>query len=363
MQKLLADHPSLLAGNQMNPRAPRKWLLVSRETPLSSTQGGAGRWSVDHLFLDQDAVPTIVEVKRSSDTRIRREVVGQLLEYAANAVVYWPVESLISQFESTQTAQGQDPSEILAEFLGENEDANTFWGRVKTNLQAGKIRLVFVADYIPPELQRIVEFLNGQMSSAEVLAVQIKQYVGEGFKTLIPRVIGQTAQAQQAKTVGPKSTIEWDEDSFFQLVEKRVGAQDVVTAKQILEWAKAANLIITWGKGATDPGFRIKVDHDDLEHAIAGIWSYGAGQVTNLEILYDQLNANQHDTNTKRLEFLRQLGAIPGVGSYLGGTKIRPNIPLSLFHRQGSLDQLLKALNWAVQTMKSAVDQPTSTEN
>ena len=53
---------------------------------------------MDHLFLDQDSIPTIVEVKRSTDTRIRREVVGQLLDYAANAVVYWPVERLQAQF-------------------------------------------------------------------------------------------------------------------------------------------------------------------------------------------------------------------------------------------------------------------------
>jgi hypothetical protein len=32
-------------------------------------------------------VPTLLEVKRSSDTRIRREVVGQMLDYAANGVV------------------------------------------------------------------------------------------------------------------------------------------------------------------------------------------------------------------------------------------------------------------------------------
>ena len=61
--------------------------MLSREAPLASEQDGAGRWSVDHLPLDQDAIPTIVEVKRSSDTRIRREVVGQMLDYAANAVL------------------------------------------------------------------------------------------------------------------------------------------------------------------------------------------------------------------------------------------------------------------------------------
>ena len=52
---------------------------------MEVTSSDGGRWLVDRLFLDQDGVPTLVEVKRSSDTRIRREVVGQLLEYAANA--------------------------------------------------------------------------------------------------------------------------------------------------------------------------------------------------------------------------------------------------------------------------------------
>jgi hypothetical protein len=35
-----------------------------------------------------------VEVKCNIDTRIRPEVVGQMLDYVANAVVYWPVEAL-----------------------------------------------------------------------------------------------------------------------------------------------------------------------------------------------------------------------------------------------------------------------------
>jgi hypothetical protein len=59
--------------------------------------------------------------------------------------------------------------------------------------------MLFVADETPPELQRIVEFLNEQMQAAEVLAIEIKQYVGEGHKTLVPRLIGQTAKAQATK--------------------------------------------------------------------------------------------------------------------------------------------------------------------
>jgi hypothetical protein len=102
LQKLLADYPNLLAGDQIDTTEPRRWLLVSREMPLASEEDGSGRWSVDHLFLHQDAISTIVEVKRSTDTRIRREVVGQMLDYAANAVVYWPVETLRSRFVSNR---------------------------------------------------------------------------------------------------------------------------------------------------------------------------------------------------------------------------------------------------------------------
>ena len=121
------------------------------------------RGYLDHLFLDQDAVPTLVEVKRSENTQIRREVVGQMLDYAANGVAFWSVEDIRSRYEDTCRRQGVDPDQQLRECLGADDAADGYWQRVKTNLQAGRIRLIFVADKIPLGLRRIVEFLNGQM--------------------------------------------------------------------------------------------------------------------------------------------------------------------------------------------------------
>jgi len=69
-----ADFQELLA-NQINDAQPRRWLLISREAVLPSEENGSDRWSVDHLFLDQDAIPTLVEVNRSCDTRIFRKIV------------------------------------------------------------------------------------------------------------------------------------------------------------------------------------------------------------------------------------------------------------------------------------------------
>lgn len=100
LQEMLTEYPGLLAGEQINSEQPRRWLLVTREMAVQSEEDGAARWSLDHLFLDQDAVPTLVEVKKGSNTDIRRKVIGQMLDYAANAVAYWPVEEICAKFES-----------------------------------------------------------------------------------------------------------------------------------------------------------------------------------------------------------------------------------------------------------------------
>ena len=197
LQDLVARYPGLLAGSQMTPGVPRRWMLIRREMGVPSSEGGGDHWSADHLFIDQDAVPTIVEVKRSTDTRIRREVVGQMLDYAANGVVYWPVENLRATHEATCTADGRDPAEELHQLLGADSDPDAFWARVGDHLAAGRVRMVFVADVVPPELQRVVEFLNEGMSRAQVYAVELPQFVAAtGQRTLVPRLIGATAAAR-----------------------------------------------------------------------------------------------------------------------------------------------------------------------
>lgn len=225
LQKYLADYPNLLAGDQMDEAKPKRWLFISREVGVPKEEGGSDTWSLDHLFLDQDGIPTFVEVKRSSDTRSRREVVAQMLDYAANAVVYWPIDRIRTCFEASCDKQGIDPIERFRELLGAEDSQliEDFWEKTKTNLQAEKIRLVFVADYIHPEMRRIVEFLNGQMDPAEVLAVEIPQYVGKSQRAVVPRVIGLTAKAEAAKGKRPPNERKtWDKNLLFEDVKARI---------------------------------------------------------------------------------------------------------------------------------------------
>lgn len=192
LQALIADHPELLDGKQIRPGDPRRWILVTREKGIAENVDSGTRWALDHLLVDQDAMPTLVEVKRGRNSDIRRSVIGQMLEYAAHAAQSWSAPELRRAFEESTSARELDPDDELAQLLQEDEppDAEGFWQRVVTNLAAGRLRLLFVADDIPDPLKRVVEFLNAKMPDLEVLAVEIKQFHGTSTQTLVPRVIG-----------------------------------------------------------------------------------------------------------------------------------------------------------------------------
>lgn len=346
LQELLARYPDLLAGDQIDSSQPRRWLLIRREAPIPAEQGGAGWWAVDHLFLDQDGVPTLVEVKRSSDTRSRREVVGQMLDYAANAVAYWPVEGIRATFEANCRARDREPEQILAEFLGPDADQEQFWHRAKTNLQAGRVRLIFVADQIPRELQRIVEFLSRQMDPAQVLAVEVKQYEGQGLKTLVPRVVGRlpdngTDSAQKRR---------WDENSFLREVELKRGTAEAQIVRRIIGWARERNLRPSWGRGKHDGSFYPMVDHGGMSHSLFGLWTSGTAQIQ-----FGVMRSRPpFDSEARRMELLDRLNQIPGVALPAEAITKYPSIRLSSFGNSETLAQFLDVFDWAVGVIRGS---------
>ena len=204
LQALLAEHPELIDGERIRPDDARRWILIKREKGIAKTPDAGDHWALDLLLIDQDAIPTLVEVKRGSNSEIRRKVVGQMLEYAAHATGSWAVGAIRRDFEE----RTDDPETALRELLGDDPDAEAFWESVRLNLSAKRIRLLFVADRIPSELERIVTFLNQQMQNVEVPAVEIKQFSSETTKALVPRVIGLTAAAPSKSAPRTKLTRE-----------------------------------------------------------------------------------------------------------------------------------------------------------
>ena len=343
-QRLLARFPELLVGDQIDPQNPRRWLLVRREQPISTGELGASQWAVDHVFLDQDGIPTLVEIKRQTDSRVRREVVGQMLDYAANCATYWSVEILRSSFEKTCINEGRSTEATLTEFLGSPESVEDFWLRVKTNLQAKKIRLLFVADVIPLELRRIVEFLNEQMDPAEVLAIELRQFSGKELKTLVPTVYGQSQESvSRRSTVRPR----WDEASLFDKLAQTVGPKEVEISKKIYHWMRKGGtreLVFGTGKenGSVYPMFKPSGVY------INPVYLSSDGK---LYLQFGSLGGKPVFGSTEsRRAFMQQFNAIKGVNFADADLSKYPSIPLrTIAGDPDGAEKVIAALNWMEQ--------------
>lgn len=210
LQVLVAKYPNLLAGDQIDPERPRRWLLVRREYGVKSEADAAvGR--ADHLLLDQDGVPTFVEVKTVHNGGLRRDAIAQVIDYAANATKYEPVDRMREFVEGSDALSGTETVEDLIE--GEEYGVEDFWSKVASNLDLGRVRLIILSEAIPPEMRAIVEFMNRQMSPAEVLAVEIRQYQSdhEDQQILVPTVYGLTEEARQRKKATSATSYDVDE--------------------------------------------------------------------------------------------------------------------------------------------------------
>ncbi|MBL8810489.1 MAG: hypothetical protein JNM43_09965 [Planctomycetaceae bacterium] len=350
LQELLAKYPDLLAGEQMNPEEPRRWLLVTREMSVPDEDEGAGRWSVDHLFLDQDAIPTLVEVKRSTDTRIRREVVGQMLDYAANAVVYWPVEQIQSKFQWRCESEGGDPEEELAGFLRGSCAPDDFWVNVKTNLQAGRVRLVFVSDVIPTELRRVVEFLNAQMDPAEVLAIEVRQFVGDRMKTLVPRVLGQTESARQKRSATTSTDFGIEASEFLRQVDEGRSKDEANTIRRLIDWARNAGLRDNFNQRAKGSSFTPALDHDGGRVFPVSVQQKGM-VVIQLRWLKDH---EPFVSIPKRNELLRRLQELPELRTTDSSLEGYPKIPVSVLKDEAQFQKLKAILDWIVEEIRTS---------
>ena len=80
LQELLMNNPDLMDGALIDEDNPRRWLLVKREASVLINNETGNYGSLDHLFLDQDGIPTLVEVKRSEEREQLTMVYLALLE-------------------------------------------------------------------------------------------------------------------------------------------------------------------------------------------------------------------------------------------------------------------------------------------
>ena len=135
----------------------------------------------------------IVEVKQESNHESRREVVAQLLEYAAllkgidiDSLEREPLHSFLtnSGYESIFEA-------VTETYPGFTPDAESFHATMQEHLDRGDFRLVLALDEAPPGLQRIVAYLDAITIDVVTLdLVTIRPYVIDGTRVILSERIG-----------------------------------------------------------------------------------------------------------------------------------------------------------------------------
>ena len=207
--------------------------------------------------------------------------------------------------------------------------------------------MIFVADLIPPELQRVVEFLNSQMDPAEVLAVEIRQFTGGSLRTLVPRVLGRTATAEQKKNVSPEGDGKrWDEESLLAELELKYGPAASQVARRLFEWAKIHMPEEFWGYGSFIPG----LIHNGIWHQLFGVWSYG-----RVDVRFQYMKNNPpFDDEGLRKQLLDRLNAVPGIHLPEDAATRRPGIPLTTLANENTFNGFVAVLDWFVERVMSS---------
>lgn len=279
LQRLIAENPRLLLRDPDD--SERALFLIQQELPLQDTQNGSFAYSLDHLFIDQDGVPVLVEVKRSTDTRIRREVMGQMLDYAARLRM-------------------RGVSELRAAASPVQGIPETLWPVVEENLKAERMKLVFAADDIPDSLAVLIDFLDRSMTSIEVYGVEIKQYkTVDGSVLVSSSIIG--GGVSREKSVTRPQTL-WDAESMDAELERCGNLTSVPTVSSLRTFAEKIGLQLDYRCG-TKHGLVRAVRNGRRVFSLTSWEKGGAGLRTAVEVslpsLVDQ-TAGQFDEQQLR---------------------------------------------------------------
>jgi len=190
------------------------------------------------------------------------------------------------------------------------------------------------------------------MDPVEVFALEIKQYVSEdGLKTLVPRVIGQTAEAQQKKSSATRERRRWDESSFFAELKARRGAEEAQTAREIYVWVKnqAPEIDIQWGTGDTYGGFAAhlhrkgKKPYQLFTVDIAGKMEISAH------------NYGSHPPFSAEEKWLELRNKLSSIGLSLPtepGERRSPSLALFTLQDESALKQVIETFDWVTEQIK-----------
>lgn len=281
LQRIIESNPEVLPVTEIEPVfAPLIPIGCEVETAVGV---------IDNLFLSPHGYLTIVETKLWRNPEARRQVVGQIIDYA-EAISQWTYEQLESQVRAYNG--GRIGSERgIVDSIRQIEDADevkeqAIVDTVSRNLQLGQFLLLVVGDGIRESIEAMVDYIQQTPQLHFTLAlVELQVYeLNEENKPLlvIPQIVARTKEitrvvvrveakeiqsirvevdteikAPGEKKSSPRTTI--TEEAFFDELTNHVQSEDVSFARQLKQDMEKRGCQIEWKQSSfvvkmRDPG-------------------------------------------------------------------------------------------------------------
>lgn len=280
LQDLIENYPDLLPVSEIEP-AFAPLVSIGREVP---TRSG----SIDNLYLSSQGYLTIAETKLWRNPEARREVVGQLVDYAKD-ISRWSFEELEGKVRDYNTRRHQRDEGIMASLqkLEEIDETaeHTITDTITRNLRNGRFLLLVVGDGIRESVEAMADYLQQTPQLHFTLAlVELQIYeLPSGTKRsllVIPQVVARTREVTRAVVRVEGKSIEsvqvgidtepvvsdrgtkrftLSEDDYFTALEKSVSEDDYEYAKRLKKDMEEYGCIIQWRQASfvitlPDPG-------------------------------------------------------------------------------------------------------------
>jgi len=314
IQKLIHNNPDILPISEIDTGFTPA-ISIGRE--VATTAG-----YIDNLFISPDGYLTLVETKLWRNPEARREVVGQILDYAKelNKWSYTDLDNAVKQYNQlyNNNADGLLATVQKREDIDEI-DEHFFIDNISKNLKRGRFLLLIVGDGIRESVEEMVEYLTQTPQLYFTLAlVELQVYkLGKEDNALIviPQLVTRTREITRAivriegnYTADLKVNIETDlgtdtskqqtqgykrltitAQDFFEQLEQNTHSAIVNFTHRIIKDSEDLGLYIEWNSGS----FSIKLPDPQGSGIKISLLSITKGGLVNLGYSGDQFEKLQ----------------------------------------------------------------------
>lgn len=186
IQELLEKEPAVLPTAEIDPIfAPL--ICVAREVHMGVDENKGGR--IDNLYISPKGYVVVVETKLWRNPEARREVVGQILDYAKE-VRTWDYEKLDAIYKNYhKDGKSLFAALVSAGYKTPDEEAG-FIDVVQKNIRAARFLLMIVGDGIREGVEKLADYMNKSPDMQHRIALcELEVYeMAGGSRLVVPQL-------------------------------------------------------------------------------------------------------------------------------------------------------------------------------